>query len=213
MKQTAFVLFLLTLSVTLQAQYKKSGSAFGGRGVSQTFSFGASMFSSPGFYAQPPLSFHVTSGADKNESRWFQTATLRAHFCQLCKENPGLQMRAPKQKTDVLLTAKTTVAGMLDYDWGIYFNDAGENVRIRPFGMFGFGFQVAGFKDGSDNRQQLLNETQADFLYADLNEDLGYSGNIKAGIGLLYMVSKKMDSRHMPCTSMSPILKTFQAKR
>lgn len=192
MKQIFFVLVLCFGSLVLHAQYKKSGSVFGGRGVSQTLNFGASTQIASKYYAKLPISFHFTSGADKEESRWLQTATIRIQLPADFAVKTKVYSYNTDKTQDVMLKAKTSVAAFLDYDWGIYFNDAGENVALRPFCVFGFGFHYGSFKEDSDNTQQLLNDTQSDIIYGAFDYDIKVGGNVKAGIGLVYMFSEKV---------------------
>ncbi len=192
MKQRVFVLFFLTLAFNVHAQYKKAGGVFGGSGFVQTFSFGAGTIVSPGFYAKPPVGFQIVSGADKKESRWFQHATVRILLPADFAKKTQAYSYSSQRTTDVVLTAKTTVVGMLDYSKGIYFNKESDDVKLRPYAVFGIGFQIGNFKEYSDNKQQLINDTNSDFLYAELNEDVAFGGNVQAAVGLLYMFTKKV---------------------
>jgi hypothetical protein len=193
MKRLIFVIVIYSaLPSSLHAQYKKAGSVFGGSGVSQTLNFGVSTQIAPNYYSKPPISIHFTSGADKEESRWFQTATIRIQLPSDFAVKTKVLSYSPEKTQDVILKAKTQVIGYLDYDWGLYFNDAGKEVKLRPFVVFGFGFHVGGFKDDSDNSQQLLTDTQSDVIYGEVDTDNKFGGNIKAGIGLVYMFSEKI---------------------
>lgn len=192
MKKIILVLLICSGSTALNAQYKKAGGVFGGSGVSQTLNFGVSTQIAPNYYSKPPISFHFTSGADKEESRWFQTATIRVQLPTDFAVKTKAYTYGTDKTQDVMLKAKTSVAGFLDYDWGIYFNDAGENIKLRPFFVFGFGFHYGGFKEYSDNSQQLLTDTQSDIIYGQIDTDNKFGGNVKAGIGLVYMFSEKI---------------------
>jgi hypothetical protein len=192
MKKIILVLLICSGSTGLNAQYKKAGGVFGGSGVSQTLNFGVSTQIAPNYYSKPPISFHFTSGADKEESRWFQTATIRVQLPADFAVKTKVHSNYTDKTQDVVLKAKTKVIGYVDYDWGLYFNKAAEEVKLRPFAAFGFGFHVGGFKDDSDNSQQLLNDTQSEVIYADLTDESGFGGNVKAGLGLVWLFTEKI---------------------
>jgi hypothetical protein len=210
-----FLLFALSANLlfsSVNAQYKKAASAFGGSGVTQTFNLGISTQVTPNYYSKAPLSFHITMGADKEESRWFQTATIRIQLPTDFVVKTKAYSYSADKTTDVTLKAKTTVAGFLDYDWGVYFNDANENEKLRPFVVFGFGFHMGGFKNNSDNEDQILNDTQSDIIYATVREPNAFGGNVKAGLGVVYMFNEKIGVKADALYHYIPDIKNWSAE-
>ena len=190
------VLLIICLSLSASAQYKKrSALLYGREGTSRTLSLGASSYIHSRF-GTPAIGFHYTAGGERIGSKWFSNTTIRVLLPTDFKLKTIGETFAGTNQKELLLTARTTVMGGIDYDFGRYLSPL-ENIegKFIPYILGGIGFHIGKFKEGSDNTNQLLQQNNVDQLVYNINNDLSIGGHFKLGLGAIYFFNEKTGIR------------------
>jgi hypothetical protein len=196
MKKISIITILMMSTLLSLAQYKKAGGLYGREGVSRTYGIGVNV-SALTYYPAPAIGFVLAGGAEREESKWFSNSSLRITL----PINFALKTVAKNNNSgttyNVTLKAKTTISAGADYEFGRYFGDIdNREKKLIPYVAGGIGFMVGKFKEGSDNRQDILNQTGADVVYGQLEEDgISAGGSISAGLGAIYFLNEKVGIR------------------
>jgi hypothetical protein len=192
-----FSILAVCVCLIATAQYKKVGglSPFGGSGASQTFSFGGSAYINNNFKS-PVTGFHITSGRDRPESKWFVSSTLRLFLPANYRLKTILEDYGSNTRTNQLITARTTIIGGIDYDLGRYFIsiDDDNKGKLIPFALIGVGLHIGKFKEGTDNMSQLQQNGNTRLLY-ELDPELSSNAHVRGGLGVIYFFSEKTGIR------------------
>lgn len=194
MKRFIIAVILLFSTLFSFAQYKKAGALYGREGISRTYGFGVTTVTSK-YYPSPAIGFVLSGGGEREDSKWFSNSSIRVTMpTNFALKTIATSYSGPQY--DVVLKAKVTVSAGVDYEFGRYFGKIEENEKkFIPYAIGGVGFMLGRFKEGSSNRQAILDQTGADRIYGELDEEFATGGTVHGGIGAIYFLNEKIGIR------------------